>query len=362
MISLETERLVLRPPEAEDADALAPMYADPDVMRYVGDGRTFTPEETARSVQRMMDGWEADGFGLFTTVRKEDETIIGRVGLIVWNPETWQEESERRRADRARGRLHARQAVLGPGLRDGGGRRRARLRDREARSGAADRADHPRQRRLRERGAQARLRVRARHRLRPAKRPALRAGPVRLETERLLLRKPERSDLDGYTAVFGDPKVTRFLGRGGARTPRGGRERPRLDDPPLGAARDRRSSRSCARRTSCCSAASASSSGTRSAGSTRCTTDPQGPTETELGWTLGHAHWNQGYATEGAIVVPRLGARRARPDAAGLGHRPGQHRLDPRRREDRRDARARGPARALRPPVGLYSLGERIVA
>jgi len=90
VISLETERLVLRPPEAEDADALAPMYADPDVMRYVGDGRTFTPEETARSVQRMMDGWEADGFGLFTTVRKDGDEIIGRVGLIVWNPETWQ--------------------------------------------------------------------------------------------------------------------------------------------------------------------------------------------------------------------------------------------------------------------------------
>ena len=41
---------------------------------------------------------------------------------------------------------------------------------------------------------------------------------MRLETERLLLRKPERSDLDGYMAVFGDPKVTRFLGRGGARS------------------------------------------------------------------------------------------------------------------------------------------------
>ena len=90
MTSLETERLILRPPALEDADALAPMYADPDVMRYVGDGRTFTPDETARSVSRMMSGWEVDGFGLFTTVLKEDETIIGRVGLIVWNPETWE--------------------------------------------------------------------------------------------------------------------------------------------------------------------------------------------------------------------------------------------------------------------------------
>jgi ribosomal-protein-alanine N-acetyltransferase len=87
---LETDRLVLRPPVPEDAEALAPMYADPEVMRYLGNGRTLTRAQTERSVQRMIDGWEADGFGLFTTVRKEDETIIGRVGLILWNPETWE--------------------------------------------------------------------------------------------------------------------------------------------------------------------------------------------------------------------------------------------------------------------------------
>jgi RimJ/RimL family protein N-acetyltransferase len=90
VIVLETERLVLRPPVPEDADALAPMYADPEVMRFLGNGRTLTRRETERSVQRMISGWEADGFGLFTTVRKEDETVIGRVGLILWNPETWE--------------------------------------------------------------------------------------------------------------------------------------------------------------------------------------------------------------------------------------------------------------------------------
>jgi ribosomal-protein-alanine N-acetyltransferase len=87
--TLETERLLLRAPVPEDAEALAPMYADPEVMRYLGEGRTLTRKETERSVRRMVEGWAADGLGLFTTVRKEDETIIGRVGLIVWNTETW---------------------------------------------------------------------------------------------------------------------------------------------------------------------------------------------------------------------------------------------------------------------------------
>ena len=87
---LETERLLLRAPVREDAEPLALMYGDPEVMRYLGDGRTLSRKETERSVERMIEGWRADGFGLFTTVRKEDETVIGRVGLIVWNPETWQ--------------------------------------------------------------------------------------------------------------------------------------------------------------------------------------------------------------------------------------------------------------------------------
>jgi len=90
LTTLETERLLLRPPGPEDTEALAPMYADPEVMRYLGDGRTFTRAETQRSVQRMIDTWESDGFGLFTTVHKESGSVIGRVGLIVWNPETWQ--------------------------------------------------------------------------------------------------------------------------------------------------------------------------------------------------------------------------------------------------------------------------------
>jgi RimJ/RimL family protein N-acetyltransferase len=90
VVSLQTDRLVLRAPVPEDAETLAPMYADPEVMRYVGDGRTLTRAETERSVSRMIERWEADGFGLFTTVRKEDGAVIGRVGLLVWNTDTWE--------------------------------------------------------------------------------------------------------------------------------------------------------------------------------------------------------------------------------------------------------------------------------
>jgi [ribosomal protein S5]-alanine N-acetyltransferase len=90
VLSLQTERLVLRAPLPDDAEALAPMYADPEVMRYVGDGRALTRAQTDRSVRRMIERWKADGFGLFTTVRKSDQVVIGRVGLLVWNTATWQ--------------------------------------------------------------------------------------------------------------------------------------------------------------------------------------------------------------------------------------------------------------------------------
>src|SRR6476619_2306389 len=99
MLSLESDRLLLRAPVLGDADALAPMYADPEVMRYVGDGRTLTRAETERSVRRMIERWNADGFGLFTTVRKDDEAVIGRVGLLVWNTDTWEPTTRAEAAD-----------------------------------------------------------------------------------------------------------------------------------------------------------------------------------------------------------------------------------------------------------------------
>ena len=124
---------------------------------------------------------------------------------------------------------------------------------------------------------------------------------TQLETERLLLRKPERLDLDGYMSVFGDPKVTRFLGHGGARS----REEvsASLDRMLLHWDRHEIGLFSVVR--------TADEQLLGRVGFllwdeerwvNAMHEDPQGPTETELGWTLGHAHWNQGYATEGALA------------------------------------------------------------
>jgi RimJ/RimL family protein N-acetyltransferase len=87
-VRLETERLLLRPLSLDDLDALAPFYADPEVMRYMG-GKTLTREETAAGIARMVGWFEADGFGQLAVLRKEDGELLGRCGLLIWETEPW---------------------------------------------------------------------------------------------------------------------------------------------------------------------------------------------------------------------------------------------------------------------------------
>jgi RimJ/RimL family protein N-acetyltransferase len=85
---IETERLILRKPRLGDAKALQRAYGDPEVMRFIGTGETRTLEETREWLRRSIARWKADGFGQF--VVEHEGTVIGRVGFLVWNPDTWE--------------------------------------------------------------------------------------------------------------------------------------------------------------------------------------------------------------------------------------------------------------------------------
>ena len=98
---IETERLLLRPPEAEDAEAIARQIADPDVMRYIGRGETGDLEDAVESVARMRRDWDDDGFGRFVVVRRDTAEAIGCVGLLVWDPLTWRNGTRREFGDEA---------------------------------------------------------------------------------------------------------------------------------------------------------------------------------------------------------------------------------------------------------------------
>ena len=86
---LETERLVLRPLELDDVDVLADFYADPEVMRYIGPGEAIDHEQSRLSVERMIAGFEAEGYGQLGVVRKEDGAFMGRCGLLFWDTASW---------------------------------------------------------------------------------------------------------------------------------------------------------------------------------------------------------------------------------------------------------------------------------
>jgi RimJ/RimL family protein N-acetyltransferase len=87
-MQLETERLRLRPPQAGDLDPYAELFADPEVVRYTG-GVTKSRAESEVAIERMLRHWQEQGVGLFSVVRKQDERVLGRVGFLVWDTESW---------------------------------------------------------------------------------------------------------------------------------------------------------------------------------------------------------------------------------------------------------------------------------
>jgi len=86
---LETERLVLRRPRVEDAEALLELFGDAEKMRYIGDGRTTDLEGAGRALRRWLERWDESGIGQFVVERREDGRFVGRAGFLVWDPATW---------------------------------------------------------------------------------------------------------------------------------------------------------------------------------------------------------------------------------------------------------------------------------
>lgn len=92
-MELVAERLVLRPLAMDDLDALAPFYADPAVMRFIGAGGPVGRDDAKASLAWMTRVFEIDGFGQLAVIRKEDGTLVGRCGLLVWETDGWQSTS-----------------------------------------------------------------------------------------------------------------------------------------------------------------------------------------------------------------------------------------------------------------------------
>jgi RimJ/RimL family protein N-acetyltransferase len=77
---LETERLVLRSFRAEDLDTLAAMWADPDVVRFIG-GQALSREDTWRRQLAACGQWPFTGWGYWIVELKSSGEIVGQVGF-----------------------------------------------------------------------------------------------------------------------------------------------------------------------------------------------------------------------------------------------------------------------------------------
>lgn len=84
-VRLETPRLVLRPPRAEDLDGWSEMMADEPSARFIGG---VMPRPLCwRQLMSMIGAWHSMGFAMFSVIEKSSGRWVGRVGP--WKPEGW---------------------------------------------------------------------------------------------------------------------------------------------------------------------------------------------------------------------------------------------------------------------------------
>ena len=80
MIIVETEHLFFRPLTFSDLDELAKLYADAEVMRFLGGPRNR--DEVQRVLNRYIREYEIYGHSFFATIQKSNERFIGQCGLL----------------------------------------------------------------------------------------------------------------------------------------------------------------------------------------------------------------------------------------------------------------------------------------
>ncbi|MET9885422.1 GNAT family N-acetyltransferase [Streptomyces sp. NPDC006430] len=83
MTEIRTPRLLLRRWTDDDLVPLSEINADPEVMRWIGDGSTLDLEQTAEWIERSEDEWDEEGFGLLAVELLASGELIGAVGLSV---------------------------------------------------------------------------------------------------------------------------------------------------------------------------------------------------------------------------------------------------------------------------------------
>lgn len=84
---LTTDRLLLREFRESDFDAYAAMMADPEVTRFLADGKPLGRADAWRQMAMFAGHWHLRGFGVWAVEERHTGRFIGRIGCM--HPEGW---------------------------------------------------------------------------------------------------------------------------------------------------------------------------------------------------------------------------------------------------------------------------------
>ena len=82
---IETDRLILRPPVAEDFPPFAAFMADAEAARFIGGVQARAA--AWRGFVQIAGAWSIQGFSMFTVIERASGAWAGRVGP--WMPDGW---------------------------------------------------------------------------------------------------------------------------------------------------------------------------------------------------------------------------------------------------------------------------------
>ncbi|HJQ34364.1 MAG TPA: GNAT family N-acetyltransferase [Pyrinomonadaceae bacterium] len=87
MITLKTERLVLRMLREDDFEQYAAIVADPEVARHLSDGKPLSRADAWRQMAFVVGHWQLRGYGMWAVEEAATGRLAGRIGFL--NPEGW---------------------------------------------------------------------------------------------------------------------------------------------------------------------------------------------------------------------------------------------------------------------------------
>ena len=79
---IETERLILRQLTIEDAEGLSSIYSNPLTIRFMGKGSASVEEVRGHIQKHIENYYNVYGFGLWAAVLRENNSLVGRCGLL----------------------------------------------------------------------------------------------------------------------------------------------------------------------------------------------------------------------------------------------------------------------------------------